>query len=420
MNTDRKEVLSAFNCVDPWFEMRSSRLLTGASQKRGCVIGGARQPAIVEDRENTSWQAKAPAPLARDLFGSSVGQTLSSVNSTLGRSAVWFLLVCALPIAASAATRPRYGGTLRVEIQASIETPDPPQTGPGMPDLAPAFAITRWEAGRRAVYAADENAPGGRPYLDAVEVELARPPRDQAIDLDVGKAEMIEIPPSEARRQPAGRRTWVSQPVRVLLLLFGARVDDVRAREALALAVDRTAIFNVLLQRQGEISGALLPQWLSGYAFVFNAASDPAKARELAAAVPASARSFSIGVEEGALRPIAERIALNARDAGLAVSFAPQGGTADVRLLELRIATTDPARALAAIAETLGLPAPPPADSPEALYKAERSLLEGFRLVPLFHLADVYGVAARVKGGPGISPLGEWRFENIWLESGRP
>lgn len=333
------------------------------------------------------------------------------------RVAVLTLLVCTL----SAATRPRYGGTLRVEIHASIETADPPQLGPGMPELAPAFSITRWEAGRRAAYGANENAPGGRPFLDEVQVELARPPRDQAIDLDVGKAEMIEIPPSEARRQPAGRRTWVSQPVRVLLLEFGARVDDPRAREALALAVDRTAIFNVLLQRQGEISGALLPQWLSGYAFVFNVASDAAKARELAAAIPAPARSFSIGVEDASLRPIAERIALNARDAGLAVSFAPQAGAADVRLLEVRIATADPARALAAAATMLGLAVPPSRlDSPSALYNAERDLLDGFRVVPLFHLADVYGAAARVKGGPGISPLGEWRLENVWLEGGRP
>jgi hypothetical protein len=336
------------------------------------------------------------------------------------RPALSLLLLCTLAITAAAATRPRYGGTLRIEIHASIETADPPQLGPGMPDLAPAFSITRWEAGRRAAFAADENAPGGRPFLDAVEVELARPPRDQAIDLDVGKAEMVEIPPSEARRQPAGRRTWVSQPVRVVLLDFGARVDDPRVREALALAVDRTAIFNVLLQRQGEISGALLPQWLSGYAFLFNAASDAARARELAAAVPAQARSLSIGVEDPALRPIAERIALNARDAGLAVSLVPQAGLADARLLEVRIAATDPARALAAIASTLGLPAPARTDSPDALYNAERALLDGFRVVPLFHLTDVYGVAARVKGGPGISPLGEWRMENVWLESGRP
>ena len=96
------------------------------------------------------------------------------------------------------------------------------------------------------------------------------------------------------------------------------------------------------------------------------------------------------------------------------------GGAADVRLLEVRIATAEPARALAAIAATLGLAAPPRADSPDALYNAERELLDGFRVVPLFHLADVYGVAPRVKGGPGISPLGQWRLENVWLEGGRP
>ena len=50
------------------------------------------------------------------------------------------------------------------------------------------------------------------------------------------------------------------------------------------------------------------------------------------------------------------------------------------------------------------------------MYRAERALLEGFRVIPLFHLPDVYGVGPRVKGGPGISPLGEWRFENLWLE----
>src|ERR1017187_965090 len=75
-----------------------------------------------QKREGTGWQAKAPAPLACMFFGSAVGQTLSSVNSAVLRGVVALLLICALPIAASAATRPRYGGTLRVEIHASIET----------------------------------------------------------------------------------------------------------------------------------------------------------------------------------------------------------------------------------------------------------------------------------------------------------
>ena len=73
--------------------------------------------------------------------------------------------------------------------------------------------------------------------------------------------------------------------------------------------------------------------------------------------------------------------------------MAPQGAAADVRLLEVRIAAAEPARALAGIATMLGLAPPTRADSADALYNAERALLDGFRVVPLFHLTDVYGVA---------------------------
>src|SRR5271157_575503 len=343
-------------------------------------------------------------------------------------SSLWFavcrgeacLALVALAATAAAATRPHYGGTLRVEIRQSFETPDPPTTGYGMPDLARAFAIASWEAGRRAVYAADENASGGRPFLDAVEIEMARPLRDQSIDLELGKADVVELGPSELRRQPAGRKVWASAPVRLMALVFSTRVEDARIREAMALAVDRAAIHNVLLQRQGEVSAALLPQWLSGYAFLFPTAADAARARTLVVGLPAAARAISLGVEDAAARPIAERIALNARDAGLSVSVAAQAAGADARLVEVRIGSSDPALALAGIAASMGLPEPPRAGSPEALYAAERALLEGFRVIPLFHLPDVYGVNPRVKGRPGITPLGEWRFENLWVEGGRP
>jgi len=341
-------------------------------------------------------------------------------------SSPWFaacnLALAALAAAtAAAATRPHYGGTLHVEIQQSFETPDPPTAGYGMPDLARAFVVTLWEAGRRAVYAAGENAPGGRPFLDSVEIAMARPLRDQSIDLELGKADLVELGPSELRRQPAGRKVWPSSPVRLVALVFSPRVEDARIREALALAVDRAAIHNVLLQRQGEVTAALLPQWLSGYAFLFPAAAaDAARARTLLAGIPAAVRAISLSVEDAAARPIAERIALNARDAGLAVSVVPRPAAADVRLVEVRIGSSDAALALASAAASLGLPEPPRADSPEALYAAERALLEGFRVIPLFHLPDAYGVNSRVKGRPGITPLGEWRFENLWVEGGRP
>jgi hypothetical protein len=204
-----------------------------------------------------------------------------------------------------------------------------------------------------------------------------------------------------------------------MVLVFGPRVEDARVREALALAVDRGAIHSVLLQRQGEISGALLPQWLSGDAFLFTPAFDGARARSLVAALAAPARTISLAVSDASLRPIADRIALNARDAGLVVPVTAQRGSADVRLVEVRTASSDPAGALAETAAELGLAEPARADTPEALYNAERALLDGFRVIPLFHLPLVFGAGPRVRGGPGITRLGEWHFENLWVE-GRP
>jgi hypothetical protein len=305
-----------------------------------------------------------------------------------------------------------------VEVRLSGDFPDPPQLGFGMADLNGSFAIAQWDAGRQAVYEASETAPGGRPYLDRVEVQLARPLREQSADLELGKTDMVELGLNELRRPAAGRRVWSSAPVRVVALVFGPRVEDARIREALSLAVDRGAIHRVLLQQQGEISGALLPQWLSGYAFLFPSTADIARARALLSGMPAAARSLTLAADDPALRPVAERIALNARDAGLAVAMG--NGATDARLAEIRIVSADPARALDAVAAALGMNPPPHAASPEALYAAEKAMLDGFRVVPLFQLPEVYGVSPKVKGGSGVSPLGEWRFDNLWLEGGRP
>jgi ABC-type transport system substrate-binding protein len=253
-------------------------------------------------------------------------------------------------VTAHAATRPHYGGTLRVEIH---EAPDSPQAWRRGSSLTPGFTVASWDAGRRAVYAADENAPGGRPFLDAIEIEMARPLRDQAIDFGLGKADVMELDAYESRRPASGRKVWSSAPVRVLAVVFQPRIADTRIREALALAIDRTAIYNVLLQRQGEISGALLPQWLSGYAFLFPAMADLPRARGLAGEAPAAARRFTLAVEDPADQSMAERVSVNARDAGLTVILAPRGGDADARLVEARVVSSDPYAALKSLAAAL-------------------------------------------------------------------
>src|SRR6185437_2231637 len=89
-----------------------------------------------------------------------------------------------------------------------------------------------------------------------------------------------------------------------------------------------------------------------------------------------------------ALRAVAERLALNAREAGLTLRIAPQGG--EVRLVRRRIPNGTPARALANLAETLGLEG---RLTPGEPYASERALVESHWIIPLAHLPEIYGLS---------------------------
>jgi len=289
------------------------------------------------------------------------------------------------------------------------------------------FRVASWEPGRRATLSANADYWGGRAFLDTIEVQMGRGLRDQLVDLEVGKTDVAELGPAELRRASGqGRTVWSSAPVRLIALVFSpGRPADPRLREALALSIDRAAMHSVLLQKQGEITAALLPQWLSGYAFAFPTAPDLARARALAAELPASARSLALGYDPAIAggRAIAERVAVNARDAGLAVPVSPQNPQSDLALVELRVPSLDAARALAGIVLSAGLEAPQPdGPAPEALYASERRLLEDFRVIPLFHLPDLYGAAGRIRvfQPPPVARLGEWRWETVWLSGTAP
>lgn len=124
---------------------------------------------------------------------------------------------------------------------------------------------------------------------------------------------------------------------------------------------------------------------------------------------------------------VAERVAVNARDAGLTVQVSAQNPRADVRLVEMRVESFEPAQALAGIAAALGLEAPRLSASADAgsaatLYEAERKLLEGLRAIPLFQMPASYAAANRVRlfVSPAVTRLGDWRFENVWLSGTAP
>ncbi len=272
------------------------------------------------------------------------------------------------------------------------------------------FRVQSWEPGRRAVFAANDDYWAGRPYLDTVELEMGRPLRDQALDFDLGKADIVELTASDVRRvRQNGKTIWTSAPTDLVALVFDIAVDE-RLREAIALSIDRATIQNVLLQRQGASSGALLPQWLSGYAFLFADARDLERARLIASRATAPV-TVTYDPQDAVLRAIAERIAVNAHEAGITIRPVAAPPIASARIARVAIAAPDPREALIAVAAALGTTLP---SSFHPLYAAERAMLRDYRVVPLFHLPQILGLGSRVRGW-NAARWGAWKIDDVWL-----
>ncbi len=293
------------------------------------------------------------------------------------------------------------------------------------PDAQPSgtgpFHIGDWQPGKKLTLAAEEGCWRGRPFLDGVEIEMGRSFRDQMIALELGKADLVEVAPEQVHRVSLdGRRLASSAPVELVALLFTSNVaapDDKFLREALAFSIERNSIRNVLLQGAGQPTASILPNWMSGYGFVFSADADLPRARharEQVRTIP----SWTVGYEasDSVARLLAERIALNAKDAGLSLQPA-SAAAADLRLVRIPLASPAPWVALAGIAALTGVPAENiKGGSVEDLYAAEQAMLATQRLIPLFHLPVSYAAASALKNWT-LRTDGSWSLADAWLGS---
>jgi peptide/nickel transport system substrate-binding protein len=296
------------------------------------------------------------------------------------------------------------------------------------------FRVVEWQPARRVVLGANEDYWGGRPYLDGIQFEMGRSSRERLIDLELDKADLVELSPAEARRaQQDGRKVWTSAPVEVLALKFNLsrpETRDQRLREAIARSIDRAAIQKVLLQNYGEAAGGILPPWLSGFAFLFRTARDLDGARQLRQGLGLDPPPLKLGYDssDALARQVAERVAVNARDAGirLDVSPLPQGwrraadSGADVSVLRGRIDGPTLEQAVRECSEGFGFPAEGMRSAaPEKVYAAERRFLDDFSTVPLVDVPELLGLGPRVKNWPARA-WGDWRLEDVWLEAAKP
>jgi peptide/nickel transport system substrate-binding protein len=301
-------------------------------------------------------------------------------------------------------------------------------------------------AGLHPYYRANEEAWSGRPFVDAIDVTLGVPALRAMFDLQLGKTDLIELAPDLVpRAKQANLRVWTSEPV----TLYGLRFDDaqsassdVRLREALSLSLDRGTMASVLLQKQAEPAAALLPQWLSGYAFLFNVDTNLERAKELRRGLPANEAA---GVEPLRLRVdspgdlpklLGERVAVNARQAAIFVQViarpAPRAGATSaatedpppgVHLFAWHYSSLSPRAELDSLFAAYNLMEPSEVNATntdhEQLYARERRVLEDRRILPLVVQAESAGLGSAVRDWMPAR-WGEWHLADVWLELPEP
>ena len=276
---------------------------------------------------------------------------------------------------------------------------------------------------------ANESCWAGRPFVDKIAVRMGVNADQQANAIAFGQADVVELPASQMRRATQrGIRTTSSAPIELFALTIAParpEVRDARFRQAISLAIDRPSLANVILQGQGAVAGSLLPNWISGYAHLFPVSFDVPRARDLLAA---SGHEHSASTplvlvydsSDAEARAIADRVAVNLREVGILVQVSGQAadgkakqGATDLRLVRHRIVSPDPAGAVSELLQALG-ETPGSLETLDQVYEAESAPIQAYRVIPLVHVTESYGLSPQVRDWMA-QRWGGWDLADVWL-----
>jgi len=285
------------------------------------------------------------------------------------------------------------------------------------------FRVSSFEPSKKLTLAANEDYWSGRPFLDSIEIEFGVLSRDQLLGYQSGKLDLIEVMAEQSRRMAMeGRRVEASAPLELVALVFGKpqqSEEDRASRDILALSIDRASIKSVLLQGTGDAAGGILPDWMTGYEFVFPAQSDLRAAQSQRPQARQPLLSLGFDSTDPLSRLLAERIVLNAGDAGIRMQ-ATASNSAEWKLVRVSLSSMDPGVALLDFSARLGLPPPRlMGNNPQALFDAENSLLQTRRIIPLFHLPINYAVSRSVRNWAQRKD-GMWNLANVFVSTENP
>jgi MarR-like DNA-binding transcriptional regulator SgrR of sgrS sRNA len=261
----------------------------------------------------------------------------------------------------------------------------------------------------------------GHSFVESVEVTANRKLRDQWLDLGVGRADVAEVPAEQVRRaQQEHLRVASSRNDELIVLVMNnasGTMQNTVLRQAVAESVDRASLLNFIFQKQGELCGGLLPNWLSGYAMVFPTAQNMQHAKELRSQLTqAPALTMTYNPADASLQLVAERLALSAREAGINIRTAPAPAHWDLSVARVRLNSYHPSVALEDMVNTIGVEHKTPDDTtPDALYQRERELLKSYQLVPLVYVPQGFAANDRVRNWK-LDEHGLPDFDELWTE----
>ena len=308
------------------------------------------------------------------------------------------------------------------------------------------YKLNSWQPGERVVLSANDDYWGGRPYPDSIEFQLGASLRDQLLERQLGQYSAADLAVDQLRPlEQSNQNLQLSRPSDLLVLLFlqpdvptagtkpARKPVDPRVREALSDAINRNAINNVILQKRGTPASGILPQWLTGYEFLFPGGPNLDRAKELraeaAGLVIISPIALAYDFSDPVAKLVAERIAVDAREAGIVVQpfgephvankSARPGMNADAVLLRLPLESVQPAVALAAALDDMGLAdpttAPLNAGRLEDVFELEGKSLADFRVIPVAHVSEAVWLNNNVHNWIQ-NPAGDWSLDQLWTE----
>ncbi len=302
------------------------------------------------------------------------------------------------------------------------------------------FKISEWRPGEHASLTANDDYWGGRAYPDAIDIRMGVSLREHLLERRLGPDHAAYLGIDQVRTlEQSNQNVLLSRPADLIAIVFlqrnssasGKKQVDPRIREAISLAVSRSAISNVLLQRKSVPARGLLPQWLTGYEFLLPADANIENARKLRAdAGSNTAVTLAYDFSDPVAKMVTERIAVDAREAGIIVqpiadphTSTPSERktlTADAVLLRLPLKSLDPTAALAGLEQ--GLEFSPEihmailsANRPEDLLEAERKALEDHRIIPVVHVPQALWLNSNVHNWQ-VLPNGAWKSDQLWVE----